>query len=405
MIIFGKTDRSSITISSKLTCLTISFQNQKSLNEVYSFDYEGRLWTAMIDDISYRRGLDGKIVAKWNNSLGQKNHKWLTPIETQNIEDRAREKVILLANLIQTGELQLDNPLPQGVWNIFDKIYRFDHQAAIIDVKRYHAVYKPVGILPPDQYMSVVLQATEGCSYNTCTFCNFYKKRSFRIKSPEEFKRHAEEVRSFLGSGLSLRRTIFFGDANALVIPTQKLFSLLDVTHQVFDVAKLGGIYAFLDGFSGERKTKTDYQQLAEKDVKRIYIGMETGDNELLRLLKKPGTSSEMIRAVQNIKAGGIAVGIIILLGAGGKTYSKNHIKYTVQAINEMELGIEDILYFSELVENDGMQYVRDAYQHNFGILPPQEITEQGELIQSQLIFEKGDTPHISRYDIREFVY
>jgi radical SAM superfamily enzyme YgiQ (UPF0313 family) len=122
------------------------------------------------------------------------------------------------------------------------------------DVIQYHKVYKPVGILPPDQYMAVVLQATEGCSFNTCTFCDFYRDRPFRIKQPDAFRQHCEAVRDYLGEGLKLRRTIFLGDANALVIPMPRLLPLLDIVHQTYDVEALGGIYAFLDGLAGNAK-------------------------------------------------------------------------------------------------------------------------------------------------------
>ena len=104
------------------------------------------------------------------------------------------------------------------------------------DIKKYQSVYKPVGILPPDQYFSVVLQLTEGCSFNTCTFCDFYKNRLFKIKNPEEFNRHIENVIELIGPGLNLRRTIFLGDANALVVPMQKLVPLLNVVNDKLDV-------------------------------------------------------------------------------------------------------------------------------------------------------------------------
>ena len=68
-----------------------------------------------------------------------------------------------------------------------------------------------------------------------------------------------------------------------------QLTALLGEVHNALDVEKLGGIYAFLDGFSGEKKSREDYAQLARLGLKRVYIGLESGDPELLRLLKKPG--------------------------------------------------------------------------------------------------------------------
>jgi radical SAM superfamily enzyme YgiQ (UPF0313 family) len=251
-----------------------------------------------------------------------------------------------------------------------------------------------------------VLQATEGCAFNTCTFCNFYRDRPFRIKTPEQLRLHAQAVKDFLGPGLSLRRTIFLGDANALIVPQPRLLALLDVVHSEFDVEKLGGIYAFLDGFSGEKKSPTDYAQLAERGVKRIYVGMESGSEKLLSFLKKPGRPADVIKAVQSMKAGGMAVGVIVLLGAGGKAYARDHVKDTISALNAINLDLDDLIYFSELVEHEGLDYTRDAFQESLQPLSPAERLAQGEQIEQSLRFSaRRGTPHISRYDIREFVY
>jgi radical SAM superfamily enzyme YgiQ (UPF0313 family) len=254
--------------------------------------------------------------------------------------------------------------------------------------------------------MAVVRQATEGCSFNTCTFCDFYKDRPFRIKPRDAFLEHARAVKAMLGEGLSLRRTIFLGDANALVTPMPRLLDLFEVAHQVYDVEQLGGIYAFLDGFSGEKKTAADYAALRERGLKRVYIGMETGDAALLRQLRKPGKPQDAVAAAQAMKSAGVPVGVIVLLGAGGHAYAKDHVQATVQAINAMQLDLDDIVYFSELIENEGLEYTRDAYQNNWQPLSPAERVAQGDAIEQALVFAPGGgTPHISRYDIREFVY
>jgi hypothetical protein len=213
-------------------------------------------------------------------------------------------------------------------------------------------------------------------------------------------------VRDFLGPGLNLRRTIFLGDANALVVPQPRLLELLDVVHEVYDVEQLGGMFAFLDGFSGEKKTAADYRRLAELGMKRIYIGMESGNTRLLEFLKKPGKPEDVLQAVRTIKEGGISVGVIALLGAGGHTYARDHVRDTVKLLNAMPLDLDDLIYFSELIEGEGMEYTRDAYDANLKPLTTEERIRQGEEIETALRFSQGGgIPHISRYDIREFVY
>ncbi len=410
MVINGTWKEKSLSLSVKPNSLTLSLQS-KSASEVLSFDGEGRLWTAMLEGISYRRGLNGKTVAKWQEpgsgpDSGERSRCWLTPAEAGDLQERSRQVAASLYAGLTNGEVTLQSPLPEIGLTLLERAAFFNRARYQQDVLAYHQVYRPVGILPPDQYMAVVLQATEGCSFNTCTFCNFYRDRRFRIKPPEAFRAHALAVKKFLGEGLALRRTIFLGDANALVIPMPRLVKLMQVTHEVFDVESLGGIYAFLDGFSGEKKSAKDYADLARLGMKRIYIGMESGCEELLRFMKKPGNPADVIQAVRAIKAGGLSVGLIVLLGAGGHFYAPIHVRQTVDALNAMPLDLDDLVYFSELIESEGMEYTQLAFQQDLRPLSPAERIAQGEEIEGQLKFHpKTGEPHISRYDIREFVY
>ncbi|HSO26918.1 MAG TPA: radical SAM protein, partial [Anaerolineales bacterium] len=321
-------------------------------------------------------------------------------------ETQARQLVAELFADWRQGNVPTNQAVSPEAVAGFERAMAFDSQRSQADAEQYHQVYKPVGILPPDQYMAVVLQATEGCAFNTCTFCDFYKDRPFRIKSPSEFLEHAHAVRDYLGPGLSLRRTIFLGDANALVAPMAKLSPLMDIVHQVYDVERLGGIYAFLDGFSGQKKTRADYADLARRGLKRVYIGMESGNAELLSFLRKPGQPQDALQAVRALKAGGVAVGVIVLLGAGGRQYARRHVADTIALLNAMPLDLEDVVYFSELILSEGMHYVQDAYAAELQPLDEAARQAQAEEIEAGLRFsEQGGVPHISRYDIREFVY
>ena len=403
MLITGEWDTRPLIISLKPNCLTVSLDDP-SHADVFSYDLEGRPWTTFIDGIAYRRGLDGRILARWRPNGGERKRRWLEPDETAELENHSRQRVAALYQAIQSGTASLRGPISDAMTAALRKAANFDQKRSRADTQRYHQIYKPVGILPPDQYMAVVLQATEGCSFKTCTFCTFYKDRPFRIKSPDEFRQHAQNVRDFLGEGLSLRRTIFLGDANALVVPMKKLLPLLDIVHAVYDVEAMGGIYAFLDGFSGEKKSVVDYTRLHQRGVKTVYVGLESGSPNLLQFLHKPGTPEDAITAVRSLKAAGIAVGVIILLGAGGHQYADEHIRDTITALNAMHLDLNDIIYFSELVVDDTMPYAQDA--DRMSPLTPVETLAQQQAIEAGLHFsmERG-TPHISRYDIREFIY
>ncbi len=404
MVHLGFWNTRPITISEKPNSITISVEEGES-TQVFSFDMEYRLWTALVNQISYRRGLNGNIVAKWNSGKEILHRKWLEQNESDQLLNQAHQLIhnFLSANLHQDGILS--PPLSTNLLKHLQQIANQPLEFYKNDVERYHQVYKPVGILPPDQYNSVVLQVTEGCSFNSCTFCDFYKNRPFRIKSPSEFLEHAQKVNQFIGKGMNLRRTIFLGDANALVTPTRKLIPLLEIVNQTFNVDQLGGMFAFLDGFSGEKKTVRDYHLIKQLGMEKIYIGLESGDDSLLKFLNKPGSAKDALKAVEEIKKGGLSVGIIILLGAGGQQYAKQHIQNTVKLINQMALDADDLIYFSELIENSDLAYTKLAYQARLSPLTPLEREKQGQIMSQQFKFYQNDAPHISRYDIRDFVY
>ncbi|WP_299024772.1 radical SAM protein [uncultured Thermanaerothrix sp.] len=405
MVILGFWNDTRLTISIKTSGLTVGFEHA-GRTVVYGYDRVGRLWTAMENDISYRRGLNGKVIAKWREEGNLPARRWLSAAEAEAWINRAHHQMKALLTSITQQEVALEHPLPAEGLHLLNRAANFDVLHAAADAAQFARIYKPIGILPPDQYMAVVLQATEGCSFNTCTFCTFYRDRPFRIKTPEVFHEHAQAVKAFLGEGLSLRRTIFLGDANALVTPMPRLLPLFQSVHAHFDVEALGGIYAFLDGFSGEKKHSADYAELAALDLKRVYIGMESGNADLLRFLRKPGDPEDVIRTVESLKQAGVAVGIIILLGAGGHVFARRHVEDTVAALNSMPLDLEDLIYFSELIESEGMPYVQQAFEAGLRPLSPEECLQQGQEIETRLIFdEERGTPHISRYDIREFVY
>jgi len=281
--------------------------------------------------------------------------------------------------------------------------------------KRFRAVYSPVTILPPDQYLALVLQATEGCHWNHCTFCHFYRKTSFRIKSENEFEKHLQAAKDFFGAAIRLRQSIFLGDANALVLPQSKLLKMMDRINETFPMSAphsgdhespgFRGIYSFLDVFTGDKKTEKDFGQLRERNLRRVYVGVETGCNELLRFLNKPATAKQTLEVCLAVKGAGLSLGVIIMIGIGGSRFLHRHIEQTADLVNLMGLGVGDILYFSPFLESTSMEYSLRAAEAGIGSLTEQERESQLNAIRCALNFKELQKPKVSLYDIKEFVY
>jgi hypothetical protein len=356
----------------------------------YSFDLAGRLIGAFVDGYNYRRALDGRVLRKWPGAEGRER-EWLAPAEA----NRFTGEIYALAEIVADA---LNNPR-------LDVLRGWTPDRLAADVREFTRIYRPVSILPPDQYLAVVVQATEGCSYNRCTFCDFYRDRPFRVKSADELGRHILEVQAFFGPAINLRKSLFLADANALVAPMPRIRGWLDAIDAA-GVRRPGGIFSFIDAFDVGRKTVAEWAELASRGLRRVYIGMESGDDELLRFLRKPGSAGDVIDAVSTLKESGVAVSVIIMVGVGGEEFAASHVQHTVEALRAMNLGSGDIIYFSPFFEQPGSEYGILAQQTGTRPLTPGETANQEAAMREALTFASGSlAPRLARYDIREFVY
>lgn len=376
-------------------------------DRVYTFDLEGRLVWAYEAGRTYRRSLDHRVFVKRTERKGEMRLRYVR--EVPPAWARA---------WLESVHRRVAREAPPSLRR---RIARWTPEAYEADRRRFLAIYKPVSILPPDQYMAVVLQLTEGCAWNRCTFCTFYRDRPYRVKRPEEFERHILEVKAFFGRALAARRSVFLADANALAAPFPVLIQAFEAVSQAFPLPPpeltgpdllrylrdhrevFHGVYAFLDIFTGVRKSVEDFRELRMRNLRRVYIGLETGDPFLLRWLNKPGTPEEALELVQNLKRAGIQVGLILLAGVGGRRFAEQHIRGTLHLLSRMPLGEGDLIYLSPLVIPEGSEYARRAEEDRVGVLTPEEVWAQVAGFQKALTRPGG--PRISIYDIREFIY
>ncbi len=396
---------------------------------VYTFDARGRLVSGFVDGRNYRRSLDNRVLMKWRED-GRRKRRWLSDEESQGFVESAYELARRALRAIEAGEYRvLPGPRSSAdsvpfVRKALEAVAPWSWEKLQEDARWFRRVYKPVSILPPDQYMALVLQATEGCWYNKCTFCTFYRDRKFRIKSREEFRQHIAQVKEFFGPALPLKKSLFLADANALMISYRSLVEMMEEIHHEFEVMPGGltpaeqaawrrehpagfkGIYSFIDAFNVGRKTVEQWHSLSEMGLHRAYIGMESGHDPLLRFLRKPGTAEDVLNAVRDLKAGGVAGGVIVLVGAGGDRYAAGHVADTIRLLNEMPLDRGDFIYFSEFVALPGAPYLDIVSRERIRPLSEEEMKAQEMAIrEGYRPPDPENRPKFSVYDIREFIY
>ena len=341
---------------------------------VLSFDREGRPYHYFREGKTYKRALDGSLHLRYRE--GERRRRRLAPEEALGVY----QEVLDLAEAHLRDERRREEGLrwtPEG----------------LLDPTPYRRAYAwPVSILPPDAYLSVVLQATTGCTWNRCAFCSFYQDRPFQKRTPEAFREHIQAVLALLGRGRLLRRGVFLADGNALAL-SEPLLPLLELVRAHFPGEPVMG---FLDLFTGLKKAPSWWERLGGMGLRRVYIGLETGHAPLLALLRKPGHPKEVLPLVRALKAAGLSVGVILMVGAGGKAFAEAHFRESLALLAELPLGRGDVVYLSPFREDPGTPYAA------LGLAPLEDL--EGELQRwAQAVRRLG--LRASRYEIREFLY
>ncbi len=387
------------TVTVKPNSFTIAF----GARAVLSFDLEGRLYVAFVDGRTFRRGVSGDLLAKGRYGAGRPD-RWSRPCDED--ERLAVYRVVheltaeALGALAVRGTAVVDGD-PGVARQLLARAIEWGPERLEAERGRFRAIYRPVGIVPPDRYLAIVMQATEGCAWNRCAFCSFYRTERYRVKSPEEFRDHARAVRRFLGDGLGLRRSIFLGEANALGAPTRRLLNLLAVVREEFPDQR--DVHAFMDMFTSV-KPVDELAALRSGGLTRVTVGLETACEPLLTFIRKPSSAAAAVRAIERLKAAGINVSLVVLLGLGGVRFFDDHVHETVRLLNTLPLGDGDIVYFSPLVSRSGADYFERARASGLGVLTTDETRLQEAMIRDGLRFS-GPPPKLARYDVREFVY
>jgi radical SAM superfamily enzyme YgiQ (UPF0313 family) len=166
-------------------------------------------------------------------------------------------------------------------------------------------------------------------------------------------------------------------------------------------------LFSFVDAWTGERKSALEFRAYAELGLRRVYVGLETGDPALSSWLEKPGSPQGAVDLVASLHEAGIAAGVIVLLGVGGQRFAPTHAARTAEALNAMRLRPDDILYFSEYVDEPGLEYgLRAAGSPDLQPLPPERCHDQRRAILAAFLPEDpAQPPRTATYDLREFVY
>ncbi|MDQ1770052.1 radical SAM protein [Labilibaculum sp. A4] len=184
---------------------------------------------------------------------------------------------------------------------------------------------------PPSEAHSLIIQVTLGCAWNKCAFCEMYSSKQFQARKEEDIFADIQSMSPYSNH----YRKVFLADGNAMVLSFDKLSRILDQLNTTFP--RLTRVSAYAIPKDIEVKTDKELQILAEKGLKLLYVGIESGDDELLKAIDKGENFESTSRALQRARKAGIKLSVMILNGLGGKIFSQQHALNSAKLINKIQ--------------------------------------------------------------------
>lgn len=225
---------------------------------------------------------------------------------------------------------------------------------------------------PPSEAGSLIIQLTIGCARNTCTFCGMYKDKKFRIRPVEDVIEDMAAAKRYYSFGV---KRLFLADGDALVVKTEDLLYVINKAYEIFPTLERVTMY----GAPKDVLLKTDdeLKALRKAGLYMVYIGAESGDDDVLRDVKKGATAAEIRDAVIKLKKVGIKVSMTLISGLGGRE------KLVPHAVNSAKLVTAckpDYVGFLTLMVEPGTEMERKISSGEMELLHPEEVMEEIKL-------------------------
>jgi radical SAM superfamily enzyme YgiQ (UPF0313 family) len=207
---------------------------------------------------------------------------------------------------------------------------------------------------PPSEARSLILQATIGCSNNQCAFCVAYQEKRFRVRSEADL---FAEIDWVAGAMPEVRR-VFLADGDALVLSTDRMLRILEKLYGT--LTNLERVTAYGSPQNLLHKSVADLKRLRAAGLTMVYYGVESGDDEILKRIRKGATAEEIIEAGLKSRQAGIDLSATVILGLGGPDLSQRHAEATAGVLNAIAPRYASALTLMVEPRKPGFQEVFD---------------------------------------------
>ena len=261
----------------------------------------------------------------------------------------------------------------------------------------YPLTYTEPVFRPPSEWNSLILQVTNGCSWNRCSFCEMYSAGNKKFK-PKKVELIEQEIMSIAQSGLPVGR-IFLADGDAMMLPFKRLKEILLLIKQYLPQVTRVSSYCLPRNLTN--KTVEQLSELQSLGLKLMYVGCESGDDEVLKVIDKGETYQSSLVALNKIKQSGMKSSVMILNGLGGPELSEQHAINSARLMNEAQPDFLSTLVvsFPQGEERFAKPFIDNQYQP-FRLLTQLELFNEMKLLLSELELEKTvfRSDHASNY-------
>ena len=235
---------------------------------------------------------------------------------------------------------------------------------------------------PPSEARSLIFQVTLGCSFNQCSFCDMYRSKEYSERPWEEVKLEID----MMAKQLPDTPRIFLADGDAFNLDADYMVKILNYLYEKFPSLERVSCYAMPMNIL--QKSPEDLKKMHDAGLNMLYLGIESGSDIVLKKVTKGATGKTIIKSVNKAKEAGYVMSCMVILGLGGKKYSKDHVQGTADVLNAcspnyvgaltlyLENGIKD-----EFLQKYNGEFVRlnddEALDELEGLLSKIDTTEE----------------------------
>ena len=245
---------------------------------------------------------------------------------------------------------------------------------------------------PPSEARSLIFQVTLGCSWNRCRFCTSYRTKEFLVRPFEEVEKDVVEMSGCYPD----TRKIFLADGDPLAAPTDYLLKVLDLINRRFPSLERISTYAGPTNLAA--KTPEELRMLKERKLDLLYLGIETGNDELLKRVRKGATAEQIVEGSRKALQAGLRMSTFIILGLGGVNGSHEHAKDSARVVNA--IGPQFLATLTLMVGPDPWAYEEKVMGGGFKLIDrKQSLQELRWFVEDlELAGCKFGTEHASNY-------